>query len=133
MTDFTFEITIDPRFRDLDPNGHVNQAVYFSYLEQARVRYWRDVLARSHAEEGLAMVHQEIDYTRPILVDDRVTVRQRIEPLGTSSYPMVYEIHTEEARAADAEIVLTAYDREAVASIPIPQPVREGIERFEGH
>lgn len=133
MTDFTFETAVEPRFRDLDPNGHVNQAVYSSYLEQARVRYWREVLERSHAEEGLAMVRQEIEYSRPVLVDDRVTVKQRIDPLGDSSYPMAYEVHTRDGRAATADVVLIAYDREAMASKPIPGPVRDGIETFEGH
>ena len=40
----TFETTIGVRYRDIDAMGHVNNAVYATYLEQARVRYVDHVL-----------------------------------------------------------------------------------------
>ena len=44
MTDFAFSIRLDVRFRDCDSQGHVNNAVFFTYLEQCRLLFWRHML-----------------------------------------------------------------------------------------
>jgi len=48
----TYTTEIDVRFRDIDAMGHVNNAVYATYIEQARTEYFRDVLRRRHLRAG---------------------------------------------------------------------------------
>lgn len=132
MTAYTFETTFRPRYRDLDVNGHVNQAVYLSYLEQARNRYWAEVVGIRHDRAPVAMVRQEIEYQAPITLDHEVTVAQRITDIGRTSFTIDYEVRADGRPVATAEIVLLALDRETGEAIPIPDDWREPIEAHEG-
>ena len=132
MTEYTYETSFSPRYSDLDVNGHVNQAQYLSYLEQARTAYWADVVGIRHDLTPVAIVHQEIDYRAPITLDHEVTVRQRIAGLGRTSFDIEYEILADDTVAATAEVVLLALDRETGEAIPIPSDWREPIEAYEG-
>jgi len=132
MPEYTFETTFHPRYRDLDVNGHVNQAVYLSYLEQARNRYWAEVVGIRHDRAPVAMVRQEIEYQAPITLDDEVTVAQRITDIGRTSFTIDYEVRADGSPVATAEIVLLALDRETGEAIPIPDDWREPIETHEG-
>ncbi len=132
MSEYTFETSFYPRYRDLDVNGHVNQAVYLSYLEQARTRYWAEVVGIRHDRTPVAMVRQEIEYEAPIVLDQEVTVAQRIVEMGRTSFEIDYEIRADGTTAATAEVVLLALDRENHEATPIPAEWREPIEDHEG-
>lgn len=132
MSEFTFETSFHPQYRDLDPNDHVNQAVYFSYLEQARSRYWNDVLDVRHDRTPLAVVEQEMQYRAPVTLDHEVTVAQRVRKLGRSSLEVDYEVRTQDGVAAVGEVVLVSIDRESGSSTPFPDDVRERIAAHEG-
>ncbi len=132
MSEYTFETSFEPRYRDLDVNGHVNQAVYLSYLEQARSKYWAEVVGIRHDRTPVAMVRQEIEYETPIHLGQTVTVAQRIAGMGRTSFEIKYEIRADGTTAATAEIVLLALDREQHEAIPIPAEWREPIEEHEG-
>lgn len=135
MTDgtFTYEIEVEAQYRDIDPNGHVNQAVYASWFEQARSKYWGDIVGVRHDRAPVALVKQDIEYRRPIALDEPVTIRQRIDELGETSIPFVYEARVDGDLAAEADVVLLSFDREAMEATPIPDAWREPIEAFEGH
>jgi len=133
MSAYTFTVDIGLRFRDLDTMGHVNNAVYASYLEQARAAYFDDVLDETLADVGSVLAHLEIDYRQPIEYDDgTVTVATRVPSLGESSIPMRYEVRTPEAVAATAETVQVVFDREAERPVSIPVDWSEKISAFEG-
>lgn len=131
--DFTYSVELEPQFRDLDPNGHVNQAVYSSYCEQARAKYWEEVIGQRHDHAGLALVKLEIEFNAEITLGDTVTVHQRINELGESSMPIDYEIKTNGETAATGSVVLLSYDTENRKAAPIPDFWREAIVAFEGH
>jgi acyl-CoA thioester hydrolase len=131
MAEYTYETSFTPRYSDIDVNGHVNQAKYLSYLEQARVGYWDEVVGIRHDRAPVAIVHQEIDYRAPITLDHEVTVRQRIAGMGTSSFDIEYEVLADDAVAAKADVVLLALDRETGEAIPIPDSWREPIREHE--
>lgn len=133
MSSFTYETTLRPQYRDLDPNGHVNQAIYASYFEQARADYWDEVIGVRHDRASVALVKSEIEFTAEITLGAHVTVRQRIDPLGESSLPIAYELATEHGTAATGTVVLIAYDRQRRGAKPIPSAWRTAIEAYEGH
>lgn len=63
---FRYVCPVVVRFRDCDPMGHVNNAVYLTYLEVARFAYWQDVAdGRNAADAGVIMARAEIDYKAP--------------------------------------------------------------------
>ncbi|MFB6149431.1 MAG: acyl-CoA thioesterase [Halobacteriales archaeon] len=132
MPDFTFETTIEPQFRDIDPFGHVNQAVYCSYLEQARTNYWAEIVGIRHDRTPVAIATQEIEYERPIQLGETVTVAQTITGMGESSFDIEYAIRADGTVAATAHVVLIAFDPETETAIPIPEDWRTPIAEYEG-
>ena len=127
MTAFTYETDIDVRLRDIDFMGHVNNAVYASYLEQARGNYFRDVLDVSLAEVETVLASLEIEYVLSIEIDHDVTVALAVSELGTSSLTMEYEIRADGECAATARTVQVMVDPESGTSKPIPSAWRERI------
>lgn len=131
--EFSFTIEVEAQYRDIDPNGHVNQAVYASWFEQARSKYWSEVIGVRHDRAPVALVKQDIEYRRPITLDEPVVIHQRIEPLGETSIPFTYAARVDGELAAEADVVLLSFDREAMEATAIPDGWRDPIEAFEGH
>ncbi|MBP1986726.1 acyl-CoA thioesterase [Halolamina salifodinae] len=129
-----YETTVDVRFRDIDAMGHVNNAVYATYAEQARANYFVDVLDRELSAVGSVLATITMDYRQPIHIDDGpLTVAIDVPDLGESSIPMEYEVRTADGTvAAEIESVQVAYDREAGESMPLPDDWREAITSYHG-
>ncbi len=132
MTEFAYETRLDVRFRDHDTLGHVNNAVYATYCEEARVRYYRDVLDVSVEDVSTVLAHFEIDYVRAIETASSVTVAASVTAVGTSSFEMEYEIRVDGEVAATAEATQVVYDEEAGEPRPVPDEWRERFAEVEG-
>lgn len=131
MSEYAFETEIEVRFSDVDVAGHVNNAVYGTYVEQARIEYLRELFGEGLAEERTVLAHFEIDYERPVdLGTETVTVAVRTTNVGSTSVAMEYEIRTVDGVAATAEAVLVTVDGDEPT--PVPEAWRTAIESFEG-
>ena len=115
------------RFRDIDAMGHVNNAVYATYLEQARTEYYRDVIGAKLSEVDTVLARLELDYASPIELGEEVTVATAIGELGRSSVPMDYEVRADGRVAATGHTIQVVFDRETGDSKPIPEEWREKI------
>jgi acyl-CoA thioester hydrolase len=123
-----FTHRIDVRFRDCDPLGHTNNAVYLTYLEQTRLHYWRELWGfgtESSAVPGVIMARAEIDYKRPSFHGQRLEVRMSLAAIGRSSFTYDYEIVDEGGTLiAQARTVQVMYDYEAARPVPISDELR---------
>lgn len=128
--DLPFTTTMPVRFRDIDAMGHVNNAVYVTYLEQARVVFFEEALGLSVRDAGSVIASLSIDYERPIELGDEVSIGIGVGDIGRSSVPMTYEIRSNGERAATAETVLVLIDAETGSSRRIPEPWREAIAEY---
>ncbi|OVE86142.1 acyl-CoA thioesterase [Natronolimnobius baerhuensis] len=126
---FTVEMPV--RFRDLDPLNHVNNAVYVSYLESARVAYVEEVFESSLSDISFVVANLEISYERPITMDDDPVIVLWTTDLGTSSCTMAYEIRVDGDVAATAETVMVCTDLETGRPTPIPDSVRERVQAYD--
>lgn len=133
MAEFNYETEVPVRFQDLDAVGHVNNAVYATYLEEARIDYLEEVLDIDAEESSAVIAHLEIDYRRPVRDEGHVTVAVRTLEPGTASVPMEYEIRVGDDVAATAETVMVTIDYETGETRPIPEHWREQVAAFEGH
>ena len=122
------EIGIDVRLRDLDFMGHVNNAIYATFLEEAREAYFEDIIGVSLTDIGTVIASLTIDYVRPIESDAEVTVAVGVAELGSSSLTMAYEIRADGETAATARTVQVLVDRETGQSEPIPDAWRRRID-----
>jgi acyl-CoA thioester hydrolase len=135
MSQYRFAHQIEVRFRDCDAMGHVNNAVYFTYLEQTRFAYWRELLrARGSAPPGMILARAECDFRAPATFGEIVEVRMRAASIGRTSFTAEYEIVNtrDRRRLAEARSVQVMYDYQNARSIPLPDDIRERIESFEG-
>lgn len=126
---FTIEIAV--RFRDIDGMGHVNNAVYFTYMEQARSEWYRQLMGiQSVAEFDFILAHASCDFKEAIGFGETVVVTVRLTKIGTSSFRFAYEIRSKGKGSvfATGESVQVCYDYKREASIPIPAPFRAKLE-----
>ncbi len=110
---FTVSVDIQVRFRDTDAMGHVNNAVYLSYLEVARFHYWR--LATGHTDfrqVDIILARVEIDYRAPATVDTELKVWVRVPEIRRSSFLMDYRVEEKGTQRliAEAKTVQACYD-----------------------
>ena len=81
---------IQIRFNDIDKVGHVNNAVYHSYLELGRVHYFNEVLERTvdWDRKGFVLARTEIDYKCALYLRDKIFCFTRLESFGTKSFKL---------------------------------------------
>jgi acyl-CoA thioester hydrolase len=137
MTAPAFRLTVpmQVRFRDTDAMGHVNNAVYVTYLEVARQEYWSRVMGvGSYTDCGLILARTEIDFRSPAFVADDLVVGIRASRLGRSSFDFTYEIRAaKEGRlVVDAVSVQVMYDYATRSPRPLTEDERRRMTEFEG-
>ena len=134
---FKQSIRIKVRFCDLDAMGHVNNAAYLSYLEEARLAYYNQVLQMNtnNLEFDAVVARIEIDYIEQIRLGDEVEVYTRTAKIGNKSSDVEHLIVVagEKGRkiAARAMTKLVSFDYKTEKTIPVPEEKRLIIERFE--
>jgi len=136
MPGFRFYHPIEVRYGDLDPQGHVNNAKYLTYMEQARIAYIRHLSlweGGSFLKIGIILADARVTFLAPILFGQDVRVGVRVTRLGNKSMTMEYEIedHQSGQPQATCTSVLVAYDYETEKTIPIPDGWRRTITEFE--
>jgi len=126
---FTIEIPV--RFRDIDGMRHVNNAVYFTYMEQARSEWYRQLKnIQSITKFNFILAHASCDFKEAIGFGETVVVKATLTKIGNSSFRFAYEIRSKENRTlfATGESVQVCYDYKAKQPIPIPAPFRKMLE-----
>ncbi|HEX9080370.1 MAG TPA: thioesterase family protein [Desulfuromonadaceae bacterium] len=128
-----YDVPIEMRFSDLDIYGHVNNVVYFDYLETARVRLFSAPFHELTAKGVFLLVARaECDYKLPILFDDTVVVSASLSRVGGSSFDISYRIHDGAGKTfATARTVMVCYDNRNKTTIPVPGSIR-GMAEEQG-
>jgi len=133
--DFRHATHVQVRLGDLDPFGHVNNAVVATYVEQGRVLYLRDVLGTGADPVSMPFIlaRLEIDYLEQTLFDDPVEVGTRVDWIGRSSVHMSHLLTGRDGRElARSEAVLVAFDYEIEKPVPVSEVWRAAMATYEG-
>ena len=116
------------RFRDLDPMGHVNNAVFLTYIEQARVAFFAAVGAATELEDmSLIIARVEIDFKAPVRLGQELEIAVRASRFGTKSFDFDYVLRVDGEVVAEAKSVQVAYDYNRREAIPLPAEWRERL------
>ena len=137
MSAFRFYHPIEVRYGDLDPQGHVNNAKYLTYLEQARVAYishlglWQ---GPSFLDFGVILADVHLTYRSPITFGQQIRVGVRVSSLGNKSLTLEQSIEDIQTgkELATGRVVWVAMNYHNEQTIPIPDRWREVIADFEG-
>ena len=135
-TQYHYYYPIDIRYSDLDPQGHVNNTAYLTYLESARLGYYEAVgIWDKHSNEktGMVVAHIDIDYLAPIFFGQDIRVGIRAERIGTKSLTLGFQIEAlpEGKPMARGRSIMVAFDNNTDTSRIFPQDWRKKINIFE--
>ncbi len=137
MDEFRFYYPIVVRYSDLDPQWHVNNAKFMSYVEQARFAYLLNlglIDGQNFLELPLIVADVHIAFLSPIFLESSLRVGMRVEKIGNKSLTMASRLEDTEKGIVHgtAEVVMVAYDYHAHASVPVSAEWRKIISEFEG-
>lgn len=120
------------RFRDCDAMGHVNHAVYFTYLEQCRLTCWRELTGAPSPHTRVIIARAECDYRAPAHFGDELDVAIGVGEIGRASFTLRYEITrvNDGQSIAVGRTVMVSYDYESRTSVPLPEATRELLDRL---
>jgi acyl-CoA thioester hydrolase len=132
--EFAYRHRLSVRFRDCDAMGHVNHAVYFTYFEQGRLTFWRELTGTPSPHTRVIIARAECDYRSPAHFGDELEVRVNVGDIGQSSFTLIYEIvHSGSNRlVARGSTVMVSYDYEKGVSVPLPPATRDLLQRVKG-
>jgi acyl-CoA thioester hydrolase len=120
--DFVHRETV--RFRDVDAMGHVNNAVFLTYLEEARIAF---LLPLGAEVANMILARVEIDFRTPLRMGDEIEVGVRPARVGEKSFELEYEVRSGDTVAAEAKTVIVSFDYEIGRSVEVPQSWREAL------
>ncbi|HKG44024.1 MAG TPA: thioesterase family protein [Gaiellaceae bacterium] len=116
------------RFRDLDAMGHVNNAVFLTYIESARVAFLQHLGAATTVEEmSIIVARIEIDFRAPVGFGDEVEIAVHTSRFGEKSFDLDYELRVGGKVVARAKSVLVSYDYGRGETVELPDDWREKL------
>jgi acyl-CoA thioester hydrolase len=133
--EFTVVHEIVPRFRDTDAMGHINNAVYVTYLEVARQVYWARMDEHSdYRRVPFILAHVTVDFRSEALVNEVLEVGIRLAWIGAKSFSFVYLIREKRSgrTVVEGSTVQVCYDYAKKQTLPMPDELRRSLESFEG-
>jgi acyl-CoA thioester hydrolase len=120
--DFVHRETV--RFRDVDAMGHVNNAVFLTYLEEARISF---LLPLGAEVSSMILARVEIDFRAPLRTGDEIEIGVRPARVGEKSFELEYVVRIGDTVAAEAKTVIVSFDYETGRSVEVPQAWREAL------
>jgi acyl-CoA thioester hydrolase len=135
ISDYKYKTPIAIRFSDIDAVGHVNNAIYLTYFEVARISYWKEAINWDLREKGIIVGRSEVNYLKQITMDDEIACYVRTTRIGNSSFDVM---HVLVKVTADGEEICTtgktvciSYDYAAKKSVPIPLKERQRMIEYD--
>lgn len=137
LASYKHKTAIQIRFKDIDKQGHVNNAVYLTYFEIARTSYFNHIFRQKNnwTQTGIILAKAEITYKQPVLLEDTVYCYTKLTRFGTKSFGMeqllVNETDEEKIICALGKTVLVCMNYETKQTIPVPQEWVKSSNLFE--
>lgn len=136
---FKHKIKIQVRFKDIDKQGHVNNANHITYFETARVEYFKDVFRNQidWIKTGMILAKTEITYKIPIFLDDNAFCYTRISQFGNKSFEIENIITVENPDkstliAAFGKSTLVCMNYDTRQTVEVPSEWINSVRQFEG-
>jgi acyl-CoA thioester hydrolase len=116
--------TFDIAWGDMDALGHVNNARYFDYFQEARIEWLKQINITLTEKTGPVVIHVACTYLKPVVYPATVTVYSSIHSLGNSSMIMDHDLYQKDVLMAQGISKIVWVDYTQNKSIPIPDSIR---------
>ena len=138
INSFKHKIKIQVRFKDIDKQGHVNNANHITYFETARVEYFKDVFRNQTdwIKTGMILAKTEITYKVPILLEDSTYCYTRINQFGNKSFEIENSITIENPDkstivAAFGKSTLVCMNYDTRQTVEVPKEWIASVKQYE--
>jgi acyl-CoA thioester hydrolase len=127
----TYRVPLPIRFADIDALGHVNNAVFLTYMEVARTAFWVERVGEVRVQEiDFVLARVEIDYRRPVVFNDALSCELWLEKIGRSSFTVGYRFAVAGEVVGEARSVQVFVDLATGSPKPVPDSFRERVRDF---
>ena len=135
LSDYKYKVPISIRFSDIDAVGHVNNAIYLTYFEVARISYWKEAINWDLREKGIIVGRTEVNYLKQITMDDQIACYVRTIRIGNSSFDVMQVLvkitRNGEEICTTGKAVCISYDYAANKSVSIPVIERQRMIEYD--
>lgn len=126
---FVHKLTV--RYKDVDAMNHVNNANYFTYIEEARMLFLRQLRGFQRLEElDFILLEQQMRYHKELLYGDEVDVEIRVTHIGKTSFTLEYDLRRRGELVAQARTVMVLYDYAGKTKRPVEPDFRAKLEGY---
>lgn len=124
---------IHVRFSDLDVLGHVNNNIYSSYFEIARVHYFKELLGKEWdwKKYTVVLAKNTVEFIKPVLLYDKPVVIMRVEHIGNKSFTLSYELRVNDVVHSKGSTVLVAFNGKTHQTMEIHPEMRNALESLK--
>lgn len=119
------ERTFDIVWGDMDALGHVNNARYFDYFQEARVEWLSSIGLGLRDATGPVVVNISCTYLKPVIYPARLRLCSQLHSLGRSSMVLDHDLYQDECLMAQGVCKIVWIDYRTNTSIPFPDKIRE--------
>ena len=133
-TDFPFNLNLEVIFRDVDSMGHVNNAVYFTYMETTRIKYFLELKSRADlGDMNMIVAHASCAYKTPAFLGELLVVGVAVTRFGNKSFDFTYHLNTEDGKMiATAKTVQVSYDYQANRPMELLEKFKAAVLQYQG-
>ena len=121
------------RFSDCDMMGHVNNAVYFSYFEDARIHYFNQIIQKKWdwKKNGVILKKNEITYHSPLFLNDVFETKIQLDSIGNKSFSISYKLTKETILVATGCSILIRYNYNTNTTICIDEEWKNILQQLK--
>ncbi|TAL59073.1 MAG: acyl-CoA thioesterase [Legionella sp.] len=116
--------TFDIAWGDMDALGHVNNARYFDYFQEARIEWLRDINISMTEKTGPVVIHVACTFLKPVIYPATVVLKSSIHSLGNSSMIMDHDLYQDDVLMAQGMCKIVWVDYVKQKSIALPESIR---------
>lgn len=117
---------------DMDAFGHVNNVMYYRYIESARI-FYMDMLNIFQQDVYTVVASNQCKYISPLFYPDQLKIGVRVEELRNSAFRMSYLLWSESQQAyvASGDAVIVCVDNQLMQKMAIPENIKQRIKEIE--
>lgn len=135
IKEYRFFTPVQVRFSDIDGYMHVNNGIYFNYFEHARADFLYRHCEWNIMEIGTVVAKIEINYIRPIHLEDQIRVGVKVSKIGNSSFVLEQVLvgntqQEKEVIFASSQCVMVSVDMKSMKPVSIPSTQRSKLEEI---
>ena len=124
-----YKMEIYPRFKDTDALGHVNNASFITWIEEARTPIFKVFNPELSVEKwNLIIARVEMDFLAQCYYGKKVVVDSCLEKIGTSSLTICHDLFQEKLKIARGKSIMVYFDYNKNKSLPIPESMKETLK-----